>query len=91
MAEILTLPFFLDTVRSLKLWRIAIAGPSAILVVLAFWAALGKCSVWLRIALITFGCVAIGFGMAAWSLYMLKYQFPAGTTWMEMWEHKQLW
>jgi len=91
-AEMLTLPFFLDTARSLKLWRIVIACPSAMLVVLAFWAALGRGSAWLRIVLITFGCVVVGFGMAAWSLYMLKTApLPGGRFSRDLWECERFW
>jgi len=91
-AQMLTLPFFLDVVRSLKLWRLGIACPSAMLIVLAFWAALGRGSALLRIALITLGCVVIGFGMTRWSAHMLQTMVPLrGTMDMDMWERMRFW
>jgi len=90
-AQMLTLPFFLDVVRSLKLWRLGIACPSAMLVLFAFWAALGKGSALLRITLITFGCVAIGFGTAAWSVYMLNTVLPAARIDWDLGERIKLW
>lgn len=90
-AQMLTLPFLLDVIRSLKLWRLGIACPSAMLVVLAFWAALGKGSALLRFALIAFGCVAVGFGTAAWSAYMLNTAVPGGRVDWDLWQQMKLW
>jgi hypothetical protein len=91
-AQMLTLSSFLDVFGALKLWRLGIACPSAMLVVLAFWAALGKGSALLRITLLTSGCLAIGLGMASWSNYMLKTAVPR--IWVfdaDLWERIQFW
>ncbi len=91
-AQMLTMPFFLNAVSSLKLWRIVIAAPSAMLIVLAFWAALGKGSAKLKTALIAIGCLGIGFGMAKWLTHMLKTAGAPGFFFnRDLWQRRQFW
>lgn len=91
-AQVLTLPFFLEVVRSLKVWRIVIATPSAMLIVLAFWAALGKGSAKLKTMLIAVGCVGIGFGMAKWAIHMLKKAAGGGVIFSaDYWQRIRFW